>query len=190
MREPRQERLLTTPFSPGLSGVGRRRATPTHRGARRRSRLNIVTYLDMTLRARPASQTPERTADRLTSAPHVDLGDEQAAANRHAGIGPLPGYAAGVGAADWMADLIPHLAYGTVTATTYRALRSRLAGRDLGPVSGGRAPERAGNRPGPRQQPSRPPGPADQAVPNQRDSHRRDDRRRRPAQRRPSSPLR
>ncbi|ROO52004.1 hypothetical protein EDC02_6929 [Micromonospora sp. Llam0] len=139
-------------------------------GAAGSSALNIVTYLDMTLRARPASQTPEQTADRLTSTLHVDLGDEQTAANRHAGIGPLLGYAAGIGAAalyaladparprwatataaltatamiaaatpmtllkvtdprtwstaDWVTDLIPHLAYGAVTATTYRALRS------------------------------------------------------------------
>lgn len=139
-------------------------------GAAGSSALNIVTYLDMTLRARPASQTPEQTADRLTSTLHVDLGDEQTAANRHAGLGSLLGYAAGIGAAalyalvapvrprwatatttltvtamvasampmtvlkvtdprtwsaaDWMADLIPHLAYGAVTATTYRALRS------------------------------------------------------------------
>ncbi|SCL14861.1 hypothetical protein GA0070616_0561 [Micromonospora nigra] len=139
-------------------------------GAAGSTALNIVTYLDMTLRARPASQTPERTADRLASTLHVDLGDEQTAANRRAGIGPLLGYAAGIGAAalyalaapgrprwttataaltvtamiaastpmtmlkvtdprtwsaaDWMADLIPHLAYGAVTATTYRALRS------------------------------------------------------------------
>ncbi|PZF81468.1 hypothetical protein, partial [Micromonospora endophytica] len=68
-------------------------------GAAGTSALNIVTYLDMTLRARPASQTPEQSVDRLAGKLHVTLGDEQAAANRRAGLGPLLGYATGLGAA-------------------------------------------------------------------------------------------
>jgi hypothetical protein len=139
-------------------------------GAAGTTALNIVTYLDMVYRARPPSQTPEQSADRLASQLHVNLGDEQAAANRRSGLGPLLGYATGLAtaavyaavarhpgrpasvgaltvlamlasnapmtllkvtdprrwsAADWAADVVPHVAYGAVTAATLRALRAR-----------------------------------------------------------------
>ncbi|MGC4892764.1 hypothetical protein [Micromonospora sp. DT31] len=60
--------------------------------------LNSVTYLDMTLRARPASSTPETVAGRLADVTHVDLGSRPQAANRRAGLGPLLGYATGIAA--------------------------------------------------------------------------------------------
>ncbi|MEV5769332.1 hypothetical protein AB0L34_32940, partial [Micromonospora sp. NPDC052213] len=49
--------------------------------------LNVVSYLDMVLRARPASSTPEHTAGRLAGAAHVNLGPEARAANPPAGRG-------------------------------------------------------------------------------------------------------
>ncbi|AVT34140.1 hypothetical protein C6361_03900 [Plantactinospora sp. BC1] len=58
--------------------------------------LNVVTYLDMALRARPASTTPEQSAQRLAELLHVSLGPEDRAANRRSGLGPLLGYATGV----------------------------------------------------------------------------------------------
>ncbi|MDG4787002.1 hypothetical protein O7626_13860 [Micromonospora sp. WMMD1102] len=58
--------------------------------------LNVVTYLDMALRARPASNTPEESAQRLAEMLHVGLGPEDRAANRRSGLGPLLGYATGV----------------------------------------------------------------------------------------------
>ncbi|WFE40412.1 hypothetical protein [Micromonospora sp. WMMD998] len=60
--------------------------------------LNVVSYLDMTLRARPASTTPETTAGRLADVAHVDLGPGEEAANRRAGLGPMLGYVTGVAA--------------------------------------------------------------------------------------------
>jgi hypothetical protein len=60
--------------------------------------LNMVTYLDMAVRARPASQTPDESAGRLADAAHVDLGPEQPAANRRSGLGALLGYATGIAA--------------------------------------------------------------------------------------------
>ncbi|WP_431936879.1 hypothetical protein [Micromonospora sp. RP3T] len=60
--------------------------------------LNVVSYLDMTLRARPASTTPETTAGRLADVAHVDLGPAEEAANRRAGLGPVLGYATGIAA--------------------------------------------------------------------------------------------
>ncbi|MEV2242298.1 hypothetical protein [Micromonospora sp. NPDC049891] len=59
--------------------------------------LNIVTYLDMTARARPASQTPEQSAGKLAGAAHVPLGSPEQAGNRRSGLGALLGY--GLGAA-------------------------------------------------------------------------------------------
>lgn len=60
--------------------------------------LNAVTYLDMTLRARPASNTPEESARRVAEVAHVDLGAGDRAANRRSGLGALLGYGLGVGA--------------------------------------------------------------------------------------------
>ncbi|TDB74943.1 hypothetical protein [Micromonospora sp. KC723] len=59
--------------------------------------LNVAGYLDMALRARPASDTPQRSAGRLTEVTHLDLGPEDRAATRRSGLGPLLGY--GMGAA-------------------------------------------------------------------------------------------
>ncbi|MBU8860986.1 MULTISPECIES: hypothetical protein [unclassified Micromonospora] len=60
--------------------------------------LNAVTYLDMALRARPASSTPESAAGRLADVTHVDLGPGDEAENRRSGLGPLLGYATGIAA--------------------------------------------------------------------------------------------
>lgn len=133
--------------------------------------LNVVTYLDMVLRARPASSTPEESARRVAEVAHVDLGPTDRAANRRSGLGPLLGYGLGVGAgvgfamlargrrmplalasgvlgggvmtlsdgsmavlgvtdprawrrSDWLADLIPHLAFGVAAAATWNRLHS------------------------------------------------------------------
>lgn len=138
--------------------------------------LNVVSYLDMVLRARPASATPEETAGRFAELAHVDLGPEDQAANRRSGLGPLLGYGAGVaagvafavlsgrrrvplpvavallgggvmatsdgsmtvlgvtdprrwGRADWLSDLVPHLAYGLAAAATWNRLRPSARGR-------------------------------------------------------------
>jgi hypothetical protein len=61
--------------------------------------LNAVTYLDMIVRARPASSTPEETAGQFARTVHLDLGPGDRAANRRSGLGPLLGYGTGVGAA-------------------------------------------------------------------------------------------
>ena len=58
--------------------------------------LNVTTYLDIAVRARPVSSTPERTAGRLAQVGHVGLGPEDRAANRRSGLGPLLGYALGI----------------------------------------------------------------------------------------------
>lgn len=60
--------------------------------------LNVVGYLDIALRARPASSTPEQTVDKLAHLAHVDLGPEPRAATRRSGLGPLIGYGLGIAA--------------------------------------------------------------------------------------------
>ena len=138
-------------------------------GAAGTAALNIVTYLDMAVRGRPASSAPEDSVQRLADLAGVDLGEGKAAEHRRAGLGPLLGYATGLGvavcygllvrrrlprpvaagvltalamsgsnvplallgisdprrwsAADWAADLVPHLAYGAVAATVDDRLR-------------------------------------------------------------------
>src|SRR5919202_6254675 len=67
-------------------------------GAAGTTALNTVTYLDMVLRARPASSTPEASADALAKRTGVTIpGNDEERQNRLAGLGPLLGIASGVG---------------------------------------------------------------------------------------------
>lgn len=132
-------------------------------GAAGTTALNAVTYMDMALRARPASSTPERSLEALADRAHVEIpggGSEREA--RLSGLAALSGIGVGVGvgvlsaglrrvgvrlpwwaasagvagvamaasdvpmarlgvtdpntwsAADWLSDVLPHLAYGLV----------------------------------------------------------------------------
>src|SRR4051794_1156268 len=86
---------MTTP----ASGIGRTVATGLLAGAVRTTALNAVTYLDMAVRARPASSTPEATVERGAELLAVTIpGDEDTRKAREAGLGPLLGTAAGLGA--------------------------------------------------------------------------------------------
>ena len=134
-------------------------------GAAGASALNAATYLDMAVRARPASSTPQDTVEKATAAVHLDVpGEGEDRENRVSAIGALTGIATGVavgagyglarglgfrppvlagalvtaaaamlgangpmaalgvsdprtwGVTDWASDVVPHLAYGLVTA--------------------------------------------------------------------------
>jgi hypothetical protein len=140
-------------------------------GAAGTAALDAVTYLDMTVRGRAASDTPERTVEKLADSAGVAVpGEGETRDNRVTGLGALSGIATGVGvgaafgvlrrlglrpptliggtlvglsamaatassmasmgisdprtwsAADWLSDLLPHLAYGLVTYATLQAL--------------------------------------------------------------------
>ena len=68
-------------------------------GAAGTTALNTVTYLDMVVRGRPASSTPEQTVDRMMSVVGVQLpGHEPQRSARRCALGALLGSAAGVGA--------------------------------------------------------------------------------------------
>jgi drug/metabolite transporter (DMT)-like permease len=145
-------------------------------GAAGTTALNAVTYLDMVVRARPASSTPEQTVRRAEELTGVRLGadpDGEPAENRRAGLGALLGIGAGLGigaiyglfrprlrrvpppllalgvglaanvgttgpmaalgitdprrwsATSWASDLVPHLAYGGITAAVFDLMRQR-----------------------------------------------------------------
>lgn len=134
-------------------------------GAAGTTALNVITYLDMAIRGRPASTTPEHTIAALARLMHWTIaGGAETQPNRISALGALAGLAAGIGigallgllrwigwrpgktltavaatagaligtngpmivlgvtnpftwgVAGWIADLIPHLGYGVVTA--------------------------------------------------------------------------
>ena len=91
-------------------------------GAAGTTALNLVTYLDMVVRARPSSSTPEETVRTTEELAHTTLSsegpDSESTSNRRSGLGALMGIAAGLGTG---------LAYGLV--------RPRLDGVPL-PVLG------------------------------------------------------
>ena len=67
-------------------------------GAAGTTALNATTYLDMALRGRPASSTPEQVVERITGAVGVRVpGDEQRRGARLSGLGALSGIGVGVG---------------------------------------------------------------------------------------------
>lgn len=136
-------------------------------GAAGTTALNTVTYLDMAVRGRPASSTPERTVEKLAGSAHLAIpGDGETRESRLTALGALTGLVAGIGvggliglarasgvrtgtllttltvlvstngpmtvlgvtdprtwsAADWISDVVPHLAYAAVVRSTMDAL--------------------------------------------------------------------
>jgi xanthosine utilization system XapX-like protein len=66
-------------------------------GAAGTTALNVATYLDMVLRARPASELPAKAAGEVTGRAGIELGAGKAGESRREGIGALLGYATGLG---------------------------------------------------------------------------------------------
>jgi hypothetical protein len=140
-------------------------------GAAGTTALNAVTYVDMALRGRPSSSTPEKTVESLSDKTGIPIpGEGDAEQNRVSGLGPLTGLLAGVGtgallglaraagwrpglagstaaatacalvgtngpmtvlgvtdprtwpAKSWVVDIVPHVAYGAVTAAVLERL--------------------------------------------------------------------
>jgi hypothetical protein len=136
-------------------------------GAAGTTALNAATFLDMVLRGRPSSETPEQSVAVLLDKAGVQLpGGEDERGNRLSGLGSLGGSATGLGVgfvaalsgvrrlplllsaallgaaamaatdvgmarlgvsdpsswsgADWLADALPHAAYGLAAAGTLR----------------------------------------------------------------------
>ena len=67
-------------------------------GAAGTTALNVVTYLDMAVRGRPASSTPGDTVEKMAETAHLTVpGDGPKRASRVEGLGALTGLVAGVG---------------------------------------------------------------------------------------------
>jgi len=67
-------------------------------GAAGTTALNVVTYLDMAVRGRPASSTPENTVEKLVQAAHLTVpGQGATRESRVQGLGALTGLVAGIG---------------------------------------------------------------------------------------------
>ncbi|HEY0225867.1 MAG TPA: hypothetical protein VGC05_05605 [Mycobacterium sp.] len=67
-------------------------------GAAGTTALNVITYLDIALRGRPTSSTPERTVEAMARLFGLTVpGSGDVLANRISGLGALTGYAAGIG---------------------------------------------------------------------------------------------
>jgi hypothetical protein len=67
-------------------------------GAAGATGLNIVTYLDQAIRARPATDTPGQTVEALAGAIGAEVpGGPEQRANRLEGLGPLAGLGVGLG---------------------------------------------------------------------------------------------
>jgi hypothetical protein len=67
-------------------------------GAAGTTTLNVITYLDIAIRGRSTSTTPERTVEAMTRLLHLTVpGSGDVLANRISGLGALTGYAAGIG---------------------------------------------------------------------------------------------
>ena len=78
-------------------------------GAAGTTALNAVTYLDMAIRGRPASSTPEQLVETVTEKTGTPVpGDDDTRQNRLQGLGPLSGIAVGV-AVGAGAGLVGHL---------------------------------------------------------------------------------
>ncbi|QFY13473.1 hypothetical protein GBF35_49105 [Nonomuraea phyllanthi] len=94
-------------------------------GAAGTSALNIATYLDMAIRARAASSTPQQAVEKLTDLTDVDLGDDEQADHRKQALAAL-------GTTDprqwsasaWISDAVPHLAYGITAYAAFALLRT------------------------------------------------------------------
>jgi hypothetical protein len=82
-------------------------------GAAGTTALNAATYLDMTLRGRPASESTTELVERVADRASVSIpGDKDERGNRVQGLGPLAGIAVGV-------------TVGAVAGLVYRALARR-----------------------------------------------------------------
>jgi hypothetical protein len=92
-------------------------------GAAGTTTLNVITYLDIAIRGRSTSTTPERTVEAMADLFGLSVpGSGDVLANRISGLGALTGYAAGIGmglilglayALGWR----PGLVVGTLVAT-------------------------------------------------------------------------
>lgn len=87
--------MARRPSDVGIMGWALRGAAA---GAAGTTALNVATYLDMALRGRGSSSTPEKTVEALADRAHLQIpGEGETRENRTAGLGALTGLIAGIG---------------------------------------------------------------------------------------------
>ena len=107
-----------------MSGLLRGLALGAAAGAAGTTALNTVTYLDMALRARPASSTPEASVEALAKRAGVAIpGTDEQRRNRVSALGPLLGIGSGIAVgvllgAGRAAGIRPGIVAGTALAGT------------------------------------------------------------------------
>lgn len=80
------------------SGLWRGLLSGAAAGAAGTTALNVITYLDIAVRGRPTSDTPERTVEAMARLFGITVpGSGDVLTNRISGLGALTGYAAGLG---------------------------------------------------------------------------------------------
>jgi hypothetical protein len=81
-----------------MSGLWQELLSGAAAGAAGTTALNVITYLDIAVRGRPTSNTPERTVEAMANLFGLTVpGTGDVLANRISGLGALTGYAAGIG---------------------------------------------------------------------------------------------
>src|SRR4051794_30051453 len=94
---PVAQALAAAPFRPGGLTMGRVVVAGAAAGAAGTTALNTVTYLDMALRGRPASDTPQQAVHKLADRAGLNIpGDGERREGRVDGLGPLLGVLTGV----------------------------------------------------------------------------------------------
>jgi hypothetical protein len=93
--------------------------------------LDMATYLDMSIRGRPASEVPARVAGTVADAVGADLGDPQTAPNRRSGIGALIGYANGLGTGVLLGIVSPILGKLPLPVASMVVGGAAMAGSDV-----------------------------------------------------------
>lgn len=96
--------------------------------------LNFLTYLDMALRARPASPVPAQTIQKLADRADVDLApdeDEDTEQNRSQGLGALLGYVSGLGFGALYGVVAPRLGPMPVPVSAAALTLATMAGSNL-----------------------------------------------------------
>lgn len=96
--------------------------------------LNVTTYLDMAVRARPASPVPAQTVKELADAADVDLApddEKETEHNRSQGLGALLGYVSGLGFGALYGVVAPRLGRMSVPVAARALTLATMAGSNL-----------------------------------------------------------
>jgi hypothetical protein len=100
-------------------------------GAAGTAALNATTYLDMAIRGRASSSTPEQMVEKLADKAGLDIpGEGTARQNRLSGLGPLSGLAVGLGVGIVIAAVETLTGSRSLVATGAAAGALAMAGTD------------------------------------------------------------